>query len=154
LPPGIDAFELANPSYQRPEVSRTFHGRDVFAPAAASLALGVPPEEFGPKVENVIALPPFRARWEADGALRARVIHVDRYGNLITDARSEDLPPHAFVVEIAGRTIRGPTATFGEGDGLMAVVGSHGYLGVALRDGSAARELGAGVGAGVSVRPA
>ncbi len=154
LRPGAGAFELTNPAYQRPEVSRTFHGRDVFAPAAAHLALGARLEDFGPRAERIVALPPFRAQREADGVLRARVIHVDRYGNLITDARAEDLPSDGFVVEIAGRSIRGPTATFGAGEGLLGVVGSYGYLGVALRDGSAARELGAGVGAGVVVRPA
>ena len=63
LPPNIGAYELTNPEYQRTPVSATFHGRDVFAPAAAHLALGVEPDRFGPRQERVHALPPSVLTW-------------------------------------------------------------------------------------------
>ncbi|HXF52015.1 MAG TPA: SAM-dependent chlorinase/fluorinase [Dehalococcoidia bacterium] len=149
----VRAFCLEAPAYQLPDVSRTFHGRDIFAPAAAHLAAGVPPERFGPRADRIVALPPFRARPDASGALRGRVIHVDRFGNLITDVRGTDLATSRVVVRIAGRTIRGLSPTFAAARGLLAFVGSYGYLAVAVRDGSAARELGVGVGAEVVVAP-
>lgn len=147
----VRAFWLEEPAYRLANVSRTFHGRDVFAPAAAHLAAGVAPERFGPRADRMVALPPFRARRDASGALRGRVIHVDRFGNLVTDVRGEDLPPSEVVVRIGGRTIRGLSPTFAASEGLLAFVGSYGYLAVAVRDGSAARELGADVGAEVVV---
>src|SRR5262249_33943279 len=64
---GWRAFELVAPEYRRPVVSRTFHGRDIFAPAAAHLALGVDPERFGPQVDDPIRLPWPEAREGADG---------------------------------------------------------------------------------------
>lgn len=149
----VGAFWLEEPAYRLADVSRTFHGRDVFAPAAAHLAAGVPPEHFGPRADRMVALPPFRARRDASGALRGRVLHVDRFGNLVTDVRGTDLPSEV-VVRIGGRTIRGLSPTFGTSEGLLAFVGSYGYLAVAVRDGSAARELGAHVGTEVVVTAA
>ena len=84
LPSGCTAFELAEPRYRLPRVSRTFHGRDVFAPAAAHLARGVSPSEFGPPVSELVCLnlpPPI----EREGAIEGRIVHVDRFGNLISD---------------------------------------------------------------------
>jgi S-adenosylmethionine hydrolase len=153
LPDTVRAYSIENPSVRRAEVSRTFHGRDIFAPAAAHLALGTPPEHFGTRVDRIVALPPFRATPEATGTLQGRVIHVDHFGNLITDIRGEDLPAGEIVVAVAGRTIRGLSPAFAAAEGLLAFVGSYGYLAVAVRDGSAARELGAGVGTAVTVRP-
>ncbi len=155
LPPHIEAFELENPEYQRIPVSATFHGRDVFAPAAAHLALGAEPDSFGPPQERVHALPPFRAHLEPTGVLAGRVIHVDHFGNLITNVRAEDLPP-AFTAEIGGLVVRGPVPTFHAGmpwDMLIALVDSSGYLAIARPDGSAAATLAAGVGAAVLVVP-
>lgn len=151
---GVEAFSIENPSYLSPVVSPTFHGRDVFAPAVAHLALGAPPETFGPRVEAIVALPPFRARKDASGALRGRIIHVDRFGNLITNVRGDDIPAGGVIVRIGGREVKGPVPTFAAGEGLLAFVGSYGYLAVALRDGSAASALGVGVGAEIAVRRA
>lgn len=150
----VRAFSIEHPSVRRAQVSRTFHGRDIFAPAAAHLALGTPPERFGPRVGRVVALPPFRARRDPSGALQGRVIHVDRFGNLITDVRAQDVPSGEPVVKIAGRTIHGLSPTFAAAEGLLAFVGSYGYLAIAVRDGNAARELGAGVGTELTVSPA
>lgn len=154
LPEGYRAFLIAEPRFLRQPVSETFHGRDVFAPAAAHLSLGVPAGEFGEAVGSLLVLPPIRARRRADGALVGRVVHMDRFGNLVTDVRAEDLPQRRLRVEIAGRTVEGLARTYGEAEGLTALVGSSGYLEVAQPGGSAAASLGAGVGEAVVVRAA
>jgi hypothetical protein len=135
----------------RQPVSATFHGRDIFAPAAAHLSLGVGLEDLGPAVRKVRALPPFRARRRPDGALEGHVLHVDRFGNLITDIRAEDLPKGRVEVSIGGQRIEGLARTYEEGPELKALVGSAGYLEVACRGGSAAYRLGVDIGAGVLV---
>ena len=154
LTAGCRAIALTNERYVRSPVSSTFHGRDIFGPAAAYLSLGVALEELGEPVEQIIALPPFRARLQPDGSLRGRVLHVDTFGNLITDVRVEDLPSRNAVVEVAGRTIEGVSATYAPQADLRAVAGSSGYLELAAPGGSAAAVLGAGLGLTVVVRPA
>jgi S-adenosylmethionine hydrolase len=153
LPDGYRAFAITNPAYMRSEVSATFHGRDVFAPAAAHLSLGVGPAELGEPVERVVALPPLRAWRRSDGSLEARVLHIDRFGNVITDARREDLPDGRLAVEIAGQRIEGLARTYAEATGLAAIVGSAGFLEVALPGGSAAAALGVDIGDAALVRP-
>lgn len=152
LPSGHRAVSLSNEAYFRHPVSSTFHGRDIFTPVAAHLSLGVPLEELGQPVERILVLPPFRAGRRADGSLAGRVIHIDAFGNLVTDVRCADLPPQP-VVEVAGERIEGVSTTYGEGRSLLAVIGSGGYLEIAVAAGSAARHLKADVGAPVLVRP-
>ncbi len=154
VPQGYHAFRIAEPRFMRQPVSDTFHGRDVFAPAAAHLSLGVSPAELGEPVDSLVALPPIRAGRRADGALAGHVVHADRFGNLVTDVRVEDLPLGRLLVEIAGRSVAGPARTYAEAHGLTALVGSSGYLEVAAPGGSAAASLGADVGEAVVVRAA
>jgi hypothetical protein len=134
-------------------VSSTFHGRDVFAPVAAHISLGVPLEELGPPVEEVLALAPFRARRQPDGSLRGRVIHIDVFGNLVTDVRCEDLPAGRPTVDVAGGRIVGLSLTYQEGAEILAIVGSSGYLEIAAPKASAAELLGAALGMPVLLRP-
>ena len=151
LPPDCRAFELADPRYRMPRVSRTFHGRDVFAPAAAHLSKGVSPEEFGPALTEVVWLnvpPPARSGGEIEG----RVVHVDRFGNLITNIALDDYGTGRAVFEIEGVRIQGLSRSYEESDGVLAIVGSHGTVEIAVRNGDAAHRLGADVGAKVSVR--
>jgi len=153
LPEGYRAVCLTNEAYFRQPVSSTFHGRDVFAPVAAHISLGVPLEELGPPVEEVLALAPFRARRQPDDSLRGRVIHIDVFGNLVTDIRCEDLPAERPTVEVAGRRIVGLSPTYQEGAEILAVVGSSGYMEIAAPKASAAELLGAALGMPVLVRP-
>ncbi len=153
LPAGSRAIAVTNERYLRLPVSATFHGRDVFAPAAAHLSLGVPLDELGAPVERVLAFPPLRAQRCADGALEARVLHVDRFGNVVLDARADDLPAGRLTVEIAGRAVAGPVRTYAEASGLAALVGSSGHLEIALSSGNAADALGARIGDAAVVRP-
>jgi S-adenosylmethionine hydrolase len=153
LPAGYRTFAITNRRYLREPVSATFHGRDVFAPAAAHLSLGVAPETLGEPAEAILAFPPLRARRCPDGALRAQVVHIDRFGNVVTDVVSEDLPEGAFTVELAGQLVPGPVRTYAEATGLAALVGSSGYLEVALPNGSAAAALGVDIGDAALLRP-
>ena len=152
LPAGCRAVSLTNERYFRSPVSSTFHGRDIFGPVAAHLSLGVTLEDLGEPVERIIALPPFRARRQPDGSLHGRVLHIDAFGNLITDVRVEDLPSRSAITEVAGRTVEGVSATYEPGADLRAVTGSSGYLEIAAPGGSAAAVLKAGLGEAVVVR--
>ena len=153
LPPGPRAVVLSSDRFHRRPLSATFHGRDIFAPVAAHLSLGAPFQELGDPTDTIVALPPFRASRRPDGALTGRIIHIDRFGNLVTDVRGDQLPSGRFSVQVGARIVSGPVATYGEGAGLIALVGSAGYLEIALRDGNACAELGADIGQPVSVRP-
>jgi len=154
LPAGYRVVSLTNERYFRSPVSSTFHGRDIFGPAAAHLSLGVALEEFGEPVEQIVALPPFRARRQPDGSLRGRVLHIDAFGNLVTDIRVEDLPSRNAVVEVADRAVQGVSTAYEPGPALRAVTGSSGFLEIAAPGGSAAALLKAELGLTVVVRRA
>lgn len=146
------AVEIANPHYRRPDVSSTFHGRDLFAPAAAHLARGVDLSELGPPVHTLAELELPRPR-QAPGLVEGEVIHVDRFGNLITNLESRDLGA-VRAVEVPGAFLSGLSRTYAdvEPGALLALIGSGGLLEISVRDGSAAAALGAGRGARVAVR--
>ncbi|MGB2695855.1 MAG: SAM-dependent chlorinase/fluorinase, partial [Dehalococcoidia bacterium] len=152
LPAEYGAVELTSRAYQRAAVSATFHGRDVFAPAAAHLSLGVALAALGPPVERIIALPPVRARPRADGAIEATVVHIDRFGNAVTDARAGDLPAGPLTIDVAGQRVPGLVQTYAEAAGPAALVSSSGFVEIALRDDNAAEALGIDIGARVVVR--
>jgi len=139
------AVELSAARYRLPEVSATFHGRDLFAPAAAHLACGRSLAELGPALAlaDLQALPATR---------QPEVLHVDRFGNLITSYRVP-AGQARLAVTVGGVRLVGLARTFAdvEPGELLAYVGSSGYLEIAVREGSAARELGAGAGAPVHV---
>ena len=153
VPAGCRAFTITNPRLLREPLSATFHGRDVFAPAAAHLSLGMPPETLGEPVDALLAFPPIRARQRPDGVLQAEVVHIDRFGNLVTDARAQDLPEGPFTVELAGQRVPGPVRTYADATGPAALVTSSGYLAVFQPNGSAAETLGVEIGDGALLRP-
>lgn len=135
--------------YRRPEVSLTFHGRDLFAPAAAHLALGVPIGAVGSAVEDPVRLE-LTTPVAGGNVVIGRVVHVDRFGNLVSDIPAEQIPSGA-VVSVGGRSIgplRGTYSDVAPGM-LLALIGSGGQLEVAVRDGSAHRVLRAERGAPV-----
>ncbi len=162
---------LENPKYQRAAVSRTFHGRDIFAPAAAHIATGVPLTEFGSAVEDAVRLPVPRAEI-SDREIRGEVVYIDRFGNVITSigrmvwegpllhldpvfAAEEPRIVRAdrLVVTVAGREVGPIRRTYGEvapGDAL-ALIGSEGMLEVSTNRGHGARDLGLKVGDPVEV---
>jgi hypothetical protein len=144
------AISIQEPAYLHHPVSRTFHGRDVFAPAAAHLAGGVPVDALGPAVTDPVrlALPAFTIQPEA---IVGAVVHVDRFGNLVSN-----IPAHWATsgrVQVAGQElgpVRGAYSDVATGE-LVGLIGSAGMLEVAVRDGSAAARLGIGRGSEIRI---
>lgn len=140
-------FEITNPKYFRQPVSQTFHGRDVFAPCAAYLSNGFPPNDFGGETNNFIVLPDQTPRFFADGSIEAEIVFIDRFGNLVTNLKREDLKSD-FSAEIGGRKIENLREFFSEaGAGeLFMIEGSAGFLEITVFRDSAKNLLNAEVG--------
>lgn len=144
--------EVTEPAYMRAQPSSTFHGRDVFAPVAAHLASGLALERLGPWVEEPCLLsidPPLRRESEIEG----RVVHVDRFGNLITDIPGEWVDS-SWLFLVGGRDLGNLRRTYSDVEvGEAAVViGSAGTVEISRRDGSAAKEYGVTRGDPVKAR--
>ena len=155
------AFELRDQRFHLPAVSSTFHGRDIFAPAAAHVFRGVRLASLGPPVTSVIRIDPTTGVEEDRAALHGAVIYIDGFGNLITNF------DHARVTNFAAR-FRGrpllvrikraaPIQIFeAYGDAPfaapLATFGSFGLLEIAIREGSAAARFGASIGTPVSIK--
>jgi S-adenosylmethionine hydrolase len=110
--------------------------------------------EFGKSIRSLIRLPIQQPRYEADGLLVGQVIHIDSFGNLTTNIKSERLltAGQAVIVEVANRHINRLSRTYADGKGLQALIGSSNYLEIALTGGSAAGFLRAKIGDEVRVR--
>ena len=145
VPDGCEAFELSNPEYMLDPVSDTFHGRDIFTPGAAHLASALEPHRLGEPLHEITILNLFTLE-KSGSAVAGRIIHVDRFGNVVTNIPASQLPQGDVVVEIADTTVHGLSTTFADADGLLALIGSHGYLEIAENLGSAAQSLNVGVG--------
>ena len=146
MPEGCEAVSLTVKEYWRHPVSATFHGRDVFAPVAAHLSLDIPITEFGEKVDSLTVFPipvPFK---DATGHTIGHIVHIDRFGNLVTNLRSRDIPPGGAAVEVRNQRIDNTGHYYSQGSGLMALIGGNDYLELSFRDGNAASLLGASVG--------
>lgn len=147
---------ISNPALIRKQVSRTFHGRDVFAPAAAHLAKGVPPAKFGKIVRDYVRSWLFKPVQANGHSWTGSVLKVDRFGNLITNLHIDslaDIKTRPFELRIGAEKIRRLALTYAEVDigDLFAVVGSSGYIEVAANQTSAAGRLGCGSGAPVEL---
>ncbi|HXW96294.1 MAG TPA: SAM-dependent chlorinase/fluorinase [Gemmatimonadales bacterium] len=145
----VEAVTLATPSFASP----TFHGRDLFAPAAARLAQGEALAALGERYAGMPrrvsgAVPHYEGK-----VVVGEVIYVDRYGNLVTNL-TPDLVPSYAVLEAESLVIGPVRSTFGDvpSGSLLAYIGSGGSVEIAVRDGSAARRLGIGVGGRIRAR--
>lgn len=147
--------ELTDRCYARPTISRTFEGRDRFAPAAAWLAKGIALSALGRQAGDTVRLQIPKAHADDEG-IAGEVLRVDRFGNLVTNIGSAllDRLPARGDIEIGGHRIQRVVATYSEADpgGLCALVGSSDHLEIAVSGGSAAAALGVGRGALVRVR--
>jgi S-adenosylmethionine hydrolase len=149
-----EAVAITNSRFFHNSVSATFHGRDIMAPVAGLLSLGLNPIQFGESVSSLCAFALPEPDRVSGGALVGHVMHIDSFGNLITDIQRDDLPDGGgLTVEVAGRKIEGLVNTYAESRGLLALVDSSGHLEVAMRDGSACSILDARLGDEVIVKP-
>ena len=158
---GARAHALTETRFFRAPVSRTFHGRDVFAPVAAALARGEPLAAFGPAIADPVRLPAHDPVMRGD-TLVGRVMFVDRFGNALTSLTAVSIAaafgPGAddasFEVSMVGRRIAGLARSYGDApDGsLVAIIGSSGRLEIAQVGGPATLRLGLGGGDAVAVR--
>jgi S-adenosylmethionine hydrolase len=150
-------YEITNPKFMLSKVSSTFHGRDVFAPAAAHLTSGVNPAEFGPEIREV-AKPEFAKVTRRKNLLVGEVLHVDNFGNIITNVRETELsrirvkervnvelPDHKLKLKFcrayADAKPQQP----------LALIGSHSYLEIAMNQGDAAAKFNTKAGDKVTV---
>jgi S-adenosylmethionine hydrolase len=152
--PQFTVRQITAERYFLQPVSQTFHGRDVFSPVAAWLAKGVAPADLGPAITDYVRLPIAGVSRSAEGEIRAAVLKVDKFGNLITNLTEQDLSStSATKLKIAGHLITRICHSYAEGetDDLFAIFGSSGYLEIAAKQDSAAKRLGAREGEPVSV---
>jgi S-adenosyl-L-methionine hydrolase (adenosine-forming) len=148
---------LENPKYFLGTISHTFHGRDIFAPTAAHLSCGVSLKQFGRKLNDVVRFPwpkPTKQRNE----IRGEIVYIDRFGNAITNLQAGLIPNGRKIIcgAIGKQKVRCALALFYgavPANSPVAVMGSSGFLEIAVNGGSAARQFGLTIGDAVIVRP-
>jgi S-adenosylmethionine hydrolase len=149
-----EIVHLTNAKYFRDPVSATFNGRDIFAPVAAALSTGVKPSRFGEKVADYVRLKPLRAEASLNGAIVGRILHIDRFGNCVTNITPAELTPEMIAAGAKIRVKRKLVKSFrnyfaeeiGGKDRLFAIWGSAGFLEIAASQESAAQVLNASRG--------
>ncbi|MEM0010313.1 MAG: S-adenosyl-l-methionine hydroxide adenosyltransferase family protein [Candidatus Bathyarchaeia archaeon] len=147
-------YLINNPRYMLKEISRTFHGRDIFSPAAAYLARGIPPSEFGPEIFDPVS-PRFAEPIISGNSIEGEIIYVDDFGNLITNIKHEDLELMGIgegsylTVKIGKeRLMLKMCRAYGEVqvNNPLAIIGSCGLLEISVNQGDASKFFGANVG--------
>lgn len=141
--PGSQVFHVTAKKYFRSDPSSTFHGRDIFAPVAAALSNGVNPRELGPGISDAVRLPvSLEPEVLKNGDVRARIIHIDRFGNCVTNLTRDFVKPGSSLV-INHKTIRQFRNFYGENSDTspFAIWGSAGFLEISVNGASAAETL-------------
>ena len=150
----IKVYHIVNPKHMLSRVSRTFHGRDIFAPAAAHLTAGISPSEFGPAIRDYV-FPEFVKPQARKGEVVGEVLHKDGFGNIISNISAEDLESAAIregdslLVKLGDKTLTLQfCSAYGEvpAGTYLAIIGSSNFLEVAVNQGSASRTFKAKVG--------
>ncbi len=149
-------FQIKSPMFKRDHVSRTFHGRDVFAPAAARLWLGDDPRMAGPRVTEPLQLPPNRGE-RNNGSISGQIMLIDHFGNAVLSIErssfGDELQDRKFELRVGDMQLDHIVATYAsseKGDP-MCYWGSAGYLEVAVNFGSASEEFNLKVGDAVTI---
>jgi len=149
----LHIIDISNPRFWLPHISPVFHGRDIFAPVAAHLSLGVSILAFGEEVNDLVTFPLPQVEREG-GRLKGQVAHIDRFGNLLTNIYRRDLLSWRKIkVKVRNREIAGLSRTYADGQEgeMIAYIDSSEELAVAMVNGSARDLLGAKVGDEVEV---
>lgn len=156
--PSAEVFHVTASEYFGQPPSPTFHGRDIFAPVAAALSQGIDPRALGPRITDAVRLAPLSPVKDDNGRLHGRIIHIDRFGNCITNFTRAELPEsQPAKLLINGRVVEAFRQFFtdehgseadrhGSADELFAIWGSAGFLELALNRRSAAELLAANRG--------
>lgn len=144
--PACEVFHVTASEYFRPSPSSTFHGRDVFAPVAAALSTGIGPEALGPQITDFVRLAPLSPTRDDAGQLHGRIIHIDHFGNCITNFTHADLrDSNSAKLIVNGRVIETFRKFFtdehGSPEEIFAIWGSAGFLEIAVNRSSAAELL-------------
>ncbi len=146
--PGASVFHLTNADYFRESVSPTFHGRDVFAPVAGAFLTGVTPETLGTPATDYVKLLPLKPETSQSGALTGRIIHIDRFGNCVTNITQSDLTQDQIkagakltINKTVVSSFRKFFAEAGKNEEIFAVWGSAGFLEIVVANKSAAKLL-------------
>ena len=144
---------IENDRFFRKPVSSTFHGRDVFAPVGAHLSLGVPPNEFGPKIADPVTLSDIIPTYLDEKTLEGAVIYIDHFGNIVTNITAESAG-REFELDIAEQTITDIREQYAgaPANQLFAIIGSAGLIEISINGGLAAEILKVKTGAAVIVR--
>ena len=131
--PEMQVYAITKSKYWREPVSKTFHGRDIFAPVAAKLSLGLNPSDLGERVDNVIAFPIPHPEWTGN-VIKGNILHIDNFGNLITNIRENNLSRFggSVTVTVSDCKIEGLVHTYADREGPIALFGSSGYLEISL----------------------
>jgi S-adenosyl-L-methionine hydrolase (adenosine-forming) len=135
---------ITNPKFMLPKVSNTFHGRDVFAPVAAHLGTDVLPYEFGPEIRDAVT-PEFTSVEQRNGSFIGEVLHVDRFGNIITNINQKEVINSKIVnVKLQNLSLKVAlckTYAQAKPQEPIALIGSYGFLEIALNQDSAAERF-------------
>jgi S-adenosylmethionine hydrolase len=148
----LKVVSIENGQFFRGPVSSTFHGRDIFAPVAAHLSAGAALEELGPIIDDPVVLPGLQSRRPSQNVIEGCVVHIDRFGNLVTNITAEEAGT-SYTIEIGGDSIAETRQYYSgaEPDQPFAIAGSAGFIEISINPGSAARRLNAEVGMAVKV---
>lgn len=147
---------LTEEAYFRNPVSRTFHGRDIFAPAAAHLAKGVTPAKFGPRIEDYLKVNTFWPTRMSKRSWTGQVLKIDRFGNMISnfsETEFDEIKTRPFALDIGTEKIQRLALNYAEvpfGEP-VAIIGSSGFVEICVNQGNAAKQLGCGVGAPIEL---
>jgi S-adenosyl-L-methionine hydrolase (adenosine-forming) len=153
-------YQITNPKFMLPETSSTFHGRDIFAPAAAYLEKGIKPERFGPEVLEPVK-PEFTQIKHKDSSIIVRVLNIDSFGNIVTNINKSEVTQNgikaAINVQMPKQELKLKLKkTYGDtkpGEPL-ALIGSHGFLEIALNRGNASEKYQTKAGMEITISPA
>lgn len=154
----LHGWHITAEHYFRNPVSSTFHGRDIFAPVAAWLSKSWQSASFGGEITDFVRFTIPKPKSSGNNAMKGMVLRIDSFGNLMTNFKPEDVPAFAvadgkFSIRIGNVQIGKLSPTFAQGAAgeAIAVIGSSGYVEIAMNKANAARALGVARGAEVTV---
>lgn len=150
-------YRIENPKFMLPRISNTFHGRDVFAPAAAHLANGISPSEFGPEIHEIV-MPKFAKITERKNTLTGEVIHIDGFGNIVTNFTEKELESMGIKktvhLKLKNTELKLKLCkAYAEVNARqpLAIIGSHNFLEISINQGNAAQNSQIRVGDKVTI---